>query len=55
MLNLNTSTSTCKGRRKPDNAPIYVNKISNLLPTILKQLLKSVEKICLQFPPIKKF
>ena len=43
-IQLNLGTSTDKPYRKPDNNPVYLDKISNFFKTVLEQLLKSVEK-----------
>ena len=43
-IQLNLGTSTDKPYRKPDNNPVYLDKISNFFKTVLEQLPKSVEK-----------
>ena len=38
------SKSTYLPYRKPDNPPVYINSCSNYLPTVIKQLPKSISK-----------
>ena len=43
-VGLNLNNGTDEPYRKPDNAPLYINKKSNHPPVVLKQLPKSINK-----------
>ena len=43
-VTFNLRKSTDLPYRKPDNPPVYINSCSNSLPTVIKQLPKSISK-----------